>query len=350
MVSFSLSIRNVLHENSYTETMDCIHYLLSLIGSQDDTVPERSLSRAVVTLSHYLAEIMFWDTVNNFIEQNRCILSQNVISHIKSDTTLSRVSLSKAIEEWPVLLTSKSFNFNEEPFQSFIVLINHRNKLTHSNDLDMVSYHMESYESAASAYYTAMKISEEIEKHFFPGKDFHYKNWYESFPPSSKKTYQQTFNEANRIAISYNTLEEQVAIDRKCGIPINYKTDDFLNFRDVIRNERNEVSDIFDEAFQNCNLEINSHTKFITSLSKIGSNLSKQIMYKIKTLLLNLNKQKVSIYFGIKFGEIIPHTRLKIKRLKSNKWPGFMRMKHSNLLLIFQIDKQSINIYDLIQM
>jgi hypothetical protein len=349
MVTSTFIIRSVIHEDNYTETMDCIDYLLTSINSNDDAVPKMSLSRSIVTLSHYLAEVMFWSTVDNFVEKNKIILSTDVIEQVKPGTSLTLISLSKAIEEWPALLTNKGFDFDKEPFSSFKILIKYRNMLTHSNDYDIISYYLENYESASSAYYTAMKISEEIEKHFFPDKAFHYKIWYQTFPPPIEKTFQTAYNDAKKLAIPYNNVENQKRIDSICKNSNNYQAQDYILISDFLQTQSNDTNDIFNKVFQQCDLKIELHEKFINSLSTLDTSLFTNILYKIRKLLLNLNKRKIAGHFGIKFGEILPHTTLKIKRLKGDKWPGYMCMDHLNMLIIFKIDRESFKLIDLIK-
>lgn len=186
MISKTQIITNIIHEDSWTETIEGIHYFLKLIDSQDDSVPKEPLNRVVIILSHYLVEVMFWDTVKNFVKEMNVDLLEKVLSKLEGQTGFSR-----AIEEWPKMLTGKSFNLGDEPFQSLNSLIKYRNEIIHTNFLDQ-------YASASSAYYSAVRISEEIEKHFFPTKAFHYKDWVKIFPPPIAKTFQQSFNEIKK--------------------------------------------------------------------------------------------------------------------------------------------------------
>jgi len=175
-------IRTTIHEDSWTETLDLLNCFLDIIhdtsGRYD--LPDESLRRMVIIMSHYLVEIMFWDTINKYLVfKNDPILKESYKKFKQS-------SFSKVIKIIPQEYTGVPFDFSVEPFQSLKILIKNRNLLIHNNSTEMIG-------TAEAAFHSAIKCSQKIWKHFFPNDSFRYEEWIKGIDLKST-TFQQSYN------------------------------------------------------------------------------------------------------------------------------------------------------------
>ena len=203
-ITASFTIRNSIHEDSWTEALGGVHYLLRSIDILDikaDNVNKIYLVRLSIVSSCYLTEIIFWNTVEKFVEETLTRLSQDI--EAKKDSILLKnllcdwrrrnrpknIEIGRAIKEWPMILTGAKLEMGKQPFQSLTMLIRKRNSIVHSS-VDSKHY-KKAYELAGGALYTAIEASKAIENNFFPKREFSYKEWIDEFPPPTKIHYNE---------------------------------------------------------------------------------------------------------------------------------------------------------------
>lgn len=103
-----------------------------------------------------------------------------LLENWSKDNTLRKVGISRAMKEWPKILTGTKLNQGEGALQALTALTEKRNDIVHKlNDLTQYS---RPTQIAKSVVFTALEACKEIEQHFFPGKDFSYREWLEEYP------------------------------------------------------------------------------------------------------------------------------------------------------------------------
>jgi len=169
--------------NSWTEVLTGTHFVLTLMSSQDHQfvkIERIHLARMVIITASQLVEMMFKETVDSYIEQNSDKLCKCCLRRIESDNK-KQIGIEKAMKTWTPMLIGESqgFDFNQNTIQAYNTLRFRRNETIHN------AMHEYSQDFANSAYYTALKTSEEIWEKFFPDKQFVYAEWVKKMPAST---------------------------------------------------------------------------------------------------------------------------------------------------------------------
>ena len=186
-----LNLGYAIHEDGWTETLAGLSLLVKQIEQFEksgDTFNAVYLLRLVIVSSCYLAEQVFNKSVTayidaalkDYIEQSNGQRETRLLENWRSKNTLRKVGISRAMKEWPEILTGAKFNLGEGALQSLAALTRKRNDIVHKlNDLTQYS---QPAQVAKSAIFTAVEACKEIEKHFFPGQDFSYSEWLQEYP------------------------------------------------------------------------------------------------------------------------------------------------------------------------
>ena len=187
----TLEQRYSIHEDGWTETLAGVSLLINQIEQfeqSSDSFNAVYLLRLAIISSCYLAEQVFSKSVTAYIEEslNSCAKrptgqrEMRLLENWYRDNTLRKVGISRAMKEWPETLTGTKLNRGEEALQALTALTEKRNDIVHKlNDL---TQHSRPTQIAKSAIFTAVEVCKEIEKHFFPDKDFSYREWLEEYP------------------------------------------------------------------------------------------------------------------------------------------------------------------------
>lgn len=180
-----------IHEDGWTETLAGLSLLVKQIEQFEksgDNFNAVYLLRLAIISSCYLAEQMFSKSVSVYVEKalQECARQSTdqrgyrLLENWSRRNTLRKVGISRAMEEWPEILTGAKFNLGEGALQALTVLTEKRNDIVHKlNDLTQYS---QLTLVTKKAIFTAVESCKEIEKHFFPEKEFSYKNWLDKYP------------------------------------------------------------------------------------------------------------------------------------------------------------------------
>jgi len=177
-----------IHEDGWTETLAGLSILVKQIEQFEksgDNFNAVYLLRLAIISSCYLAEQMFSKSVSIYVEKalQQCVQDQReyrLLTNWSRRNTLRKVGISRAMKEWPEILTGAKFNLGEGALQALAALTRKRNDIVHKlNDLTQYS---QPAQVAKSAIFTAVEACKEIEKHFFPGQDFSYSEWLQKYP------------------------------------------------------------------------------------------------------------------------------------------------------------------------
>jgi hypothetical protein len=328
----------VIHEDNFTETMDGITTLLTLL-KREGNLTEAPICRAIILMSHFMIENVFWTTVKHVLnEQN---IDQEIKEQIAEDYS-QKIGISEAIEKWPFLLTGQNFDFSREPFASLVCLINERNDVTHSERVSYYSSYIDTFDGAASAYYTALECTKKIQKYLLGQPSIKYSEFEQVFSPPKKVLFQHALNYAKSNSIKYLSPQDY---------PENLKSlNEYKN--STISNIENEIEEYFGQALQDateiCQYSINATDYFIEAITNISEENKKEIAKKIAPLFRTLTLKKMIGKYGIRFGEVLPHVRLKIRRLRFGDHHGYMCMPTTEHLVVFLIGTADIILTDII--
>lgn len=136
-----------------------------------------SLAQLALIGSCQLMEVMFFSSVRKWLSDN-----QEVSYGIQEG--YSKVGFRTALNEWPVILFGRKFEFDTEPFRSAEKLIKRRNSTVHKTSS------LTSLEMARSALYTGVLASREMYGYFYSEKEFRYEKVLQKYPlPDSKLFY-----------------------------------------------------------------------------------------------------------------------------------------------------------------
>lgn len=175
-----------IHEDGWTETLAGLKFLISTIEEvekEGDSFHSVILLRLVFVSSSYLAEQIFNSSINKYIE------GKEEFRELASELSLKKVGISKAMKEWPKILTGTKLNLGEGALQSLREITNKRNDIIHKLS-DLTQYPNPS-ETVRKIVYTATEACKLIENHFFPDEEFSYKEWLEQFPPEKTDYYKK---------------------------------------------------------------------------------------------------------------------------------------------------------------
>ena len=199
-ITSSLGQSYSIHEDGWTETLAGVSLLIKQIEQFEksgDNFNAVYLLRLVIVSSCYLAEQVFSKSVTAYLEKalDDCMGQPNdqreirLLENWRSKNTLRKVGISRAMKEWPVILTGTNLNRGEGSLQALTALTQKRNDIVHKlNDLTLYS---QPTQIAKNVIFTAVEACKEIEKHFFPEEDFSYKEWLEAYPVEDAGLFEQ---------------------------------------------------------------------------------------------------------------------------------------------------------------
>jgi len=238
-------------------------------------------------------------------------------------------------------------DFSTEPFTSLRCLIDERNDIAHSDRLSYYSYYIDTYEGVSSAYFTAIECAKAIQKHFHGPEGYSYSDFEKVFLPPENVHFQNALNIAKKKSIrlleehdfpnELKTLEEYRACPK-------YKLEDVVSemFGD-------NFAELFSKSIDICDYAINVSKYFRDAVNQLSDHHKEATGKKISPLFRTLTKKKMSHYYGVKFGEVLPHVKLKIKRIAFQNHHGYMCMPFDKYLILFIIDTGSIELTDIIK-
>ncbi len=190
-ISSSLQQQYSIHEDGWTETLAGLSLLVKQIEEFEksgDNLNAVYLLRLAIISSCYLAEQIFSKSVAAYVDGvlRGCAKQPNgqrekrLLENWSQDNTLRKVGISRAMKEWPEILTGTKFNRGEGALQALGALTKKRNDIVHKlNDRTQYS---QPAQIAKSAIFTAVEACKEIEKHFFPDNNFFYSEWLKEYP------------------------------------------------------------------------------------------------------------------------------------------------------------------------
>ena len=325
--------------------MDGITYLFKIL-KQDGNASKAPICRAIILMSHFMIENAFWNTTSKFLKANTATIGQSIKNTIQNDKC-KKIGMSKAIEQWPQLLTGKSFDFSHEPFSSMKCLIKERNDITHQDRISYYSYYIDSFNGATSAYFTALECAKKIRKHFDQDHNPIYSKFEKVFPPASNEFFQKALNNArnNSIIINYDKqiLDKIKTLD--C-----YNSAKLLDFKENIKEiYKEDFNLIFSKLGIECEYHIDISKLFINKLAKVSTSKRKSIFQKLMSLFKALKRKRMLGKYGVAFGEVLPHIRLKINRIPFENHLGYMCMPSNNYSIIFIIHTDRVAVHDLMK-
>jgi hypothetical protein len=177
-----------LHKDGWTETLAGLKILTNLIKQMEgngDSFSAILLLRHVYISSSYLAEQIFNKTVQEFISVNNNLINEGE----RQKYSLKNVGISRAMETWPELLTGRKFNLGSGCLQSLKEITNKRNDIIHK--LNDHSQYSNPSKTAEEIVFSSIEACKAIEKHFFPEREFSYKNWLETYTMNQTKLYKK---------------------------------------------------------------------------------------------------------------------------------------------------------------
>lgn len=344
MIKKTLECPTIIHEDNFTETMDGITTLLNIV-KRDGNITYPPICRAIILLSHFMIENVFWNTVKELIKNN--IIPQSV-RDIVEDGFRRNIGIAEAIENWPEMLTGKRFNFeSDEIFASLLCLIKERNEIVHNERISYYSYYLDNFHGAASAYYTAIECAKKIQKHFKKDGDYKYSYYEKLFKPPKKILFQQALNEAKKNSIN---ILDRSQIPKNIKSLEEYETVSRKKIMQVIVDIFGEnYLDLFNNSLEKCEFSIFVTEYFINATKSLPEDEKLNISKKLKPLFFTLTKKKMVSCYGVRFGEVLPHIKLRIYRIPFNNHHGYMCMPCGDHLIIFIIDTSSIVISDFME-
>jgi hypothetical protein len=175
-----------IHADGWTETLAGVLHIISQIETLEktgDTVNKIYLTRLVIISSSYLAEQVFAKAIRKYVDEALHCSSEDLFTNLLKDwdsrNSIKKIGITRALEEWPKVLTGKPLDFGVEPLQSLKTLMEKRNDIIHTLS-DLTSYE-EASTIGRSALHTALEASKTIDAHFFPGREFSYKGWLDAY-------------------------------------------------------------------------------------------------------------------------------------------------------------------------
>jgi hypothetical protein len=343
MITKSIERSIVIHEDNFTETMDGITTLLKIIKSNGN-ITHAPICRSILLMSHFMIENVFWNTVEKYLQVNEVDLStKNVIK----TGFQNNIGIGKAMDEWPQMLVGRCFDFSHELFSSMRCLIKERNDLAHSDRVSYYSYYIDTYKGASSAYFTAIECAKAIQKHFNGIESRIYSEFEKEYPPPEKVLFQNALNWAKKNSIQLITKEE---FPSQLKTLEHYKSCSHQKFDDVDSQLfGREYVNLFNNSTNKCEYLIKITNDFYDAVGQLNDEQKAIIAKKLSPLFCTLTKKKMMHHYGINFGEVLPHIKLKIKRIAYEKHHGYMCMPAEDLLIIFIINTNSIELTDIIK-
>jgi len=343
MTATSIESSYVIHEDNFTETMDGIVTLLRVIKS-DGNISYPPLCRSILLMSCFMIENVFWNTIKRYISRNQ--VDQSLRNTIETELT-NKIGFGKAIDNWPQLLIGNPFDFSTEPFSSLRTLVEERNDVAHSDRVSYYSYYIDTYEGASSAYYTALECAKAIQQQFNDPKMDIYSEFEKAFPPPEKIYFQRALSIAKKNSIPLLTQEE---FPRELKTLEEYLSGSQNIFEDVASEIFGEqYIELFNNSISICDYAINVSDYFYECVRDLEENQKEMIARKLSPLLRNLTMKKMVCCYGVRFGEVLPHVKLKIKRITYKNHHGYMCMPVEDDVIVFIINTNSIELTDLIK-
>lgn len=334
--------KSVIHADNFTETMDGI---TTLIREMEDkpNILQASLCRCVMIMATIMIENVFWNAIKKFRKENEL---HKCCARIIDKGIADRIGVSKAMKEWPELIVGKGFD-SSEPFGSAMCLIYERNQIVHSSRLSYYSHYIETLDGAKAAYYTALMSAKSIWKHFFGVENEIYNSFEKTFPPPEEVYFQKVLNYAKKVSIPY--LEEK-EFPKRLKTLNEYKKlsskvcDDIVN--DVFGKGKH---DTITRALEICDYPIKVTELFKKSYLNLTDDLKESVLKKLGPLFRTLTKQKIRYKGGVLLGEVLPHVKLGIMRIRFKNHGAYMCIPVEEFLVIFIIDNSTIELTDIIK-
>ncbi|MCU7836905.1 MAG: hypothetical protein KZQ83_16840 [gamma proteobacterium symbiont of Taylorina sp.] len=180
-----------IHKDGWTETLEGLRFLVKQIEELEkgnNNINCIYLLRIVFISSSYLVEQVFTQSIENYCTQilsnesnetsNK--LTARLMTDWKENNSIRKVGISRAIKEWPEILTGKKLDLSCGSLQAMRIITKKRNDIIHKLN-DFTNY-SQPYEIAKSVLYTSVEACKEIEKHFFPESEFSYQEWVDTYP------------------------------------------------------------------------------------------------------------------------------------------------------------------------
>ena len=127
---------NSIHANAWTETLAGLIYLIDQVEHLEntgDSVNKIYLTRLAIISSSYLAEQVFAQASRQYVDkvlagdtkESTCQLTKRILMEWKDRNSIQKVGVSRAIEEWPKVLTGAPLILGENPLQSLKIVMNY---------------------------------------------------------------------------------------------------------------------------------------------------------------------------------------------------------------------------------
>ena len=189
-VTATFSMSYSIHKDGWTETLEGLRYLVGQIENLEkgnNNINCIYLLRLVFISSSYLAEQVFIQSIDKYCNEVLNLSSNISISQLttrfmaewKENNSIRKIGISRAMKEWPELLTGEKLDLSEGALQSMRIITQKRNDIIHSLE-DLTNY-SGPHDIAKSVLFTSIEACKKIEKHFFPDEEFSYQKWLDTF-------------------------------------------------------------------------------------------------------------------------------------------------------------------------
>lgn len=323
--------------------MDGITTLFRVMDHEPN-ISQAPLCRSIMIMSSFMIENVFWNAIEIFRAENK--LHKCCLTILDTDTK-KKIGISKAMAKWPDILVGKHFDYSSEPFTSTKCLIDERNKIVHSDRISYYSSYIDTVRGATAAYYTALMSAKSIWKHFFGHENEIYNSFETTFPPPEKIYFQNALNEAKKYSIRMLEPEEFPSALKSLDEYRCMTSEVCENIVDKIFGLQGV--DIIGNAINECEYPIKLTETFKSAYKLLPKNVKESVLKNLTPLLKALKRKKLLSYYGVKFGEVLPHARLNIRRIKFKNHHGYMCLPAEEFLVIFIIDTSTIELTDIIK-
>ncbi len=178
-VTSSINIGWKIHDN-WTEILAGTYYILNdPLDEAKKKISTSILTRTVIILSHQIVEVMFFNIIHKYMEQNKSKLSKTTIEEIEYGIK-DNIAFKRAFKSWPKLLINKPLDRSREPLTSQERLRSLRNESIHWPAGNSVK------NLAHSAYFTGIEASKLIYSHFYDWEKSEYSKFVADYPASTK--------------------------------------------------------------------------------------------------------------------------------------------------------------------
>ncbi len=174
----SLNISWEIHDN-WTEVLAGTYYILNdPLCNTAKKISTSVLTRTVIILSHQIVEIMFFNTIHEYLRQHKSELPVSTVEAVENGIE-DNIGFKRAFIRWPKLLINNAFDRSCEPLSSQERLRRLRNESIHWPAGNAVN------DLANSAYYTAIESAKLIYSYFYNWEESEYSKFVEKYPAST---------------------------------------------------------------------------------------------------------------------------------------------------------------------